>query len=335
VLLVKVPKAASSTSAGVALRIGHRLDCRAVHWRHRMAVEYSRSVNGSSFIFTTVRDPSARAVSSIFFHVISRLEPPNATGAAAGNARSPASSDRDALILSELQTNTGVHYGAISAGQGGFQLRYTSFDVIPEYSAWSEDKPAHVLRPEQVESRVRRVLAGYGFVIVTERMDESLVCLALLIGADVGTVLVTSSKVAGSRYHLSRRAGSSQPECLPTVRSAVSGRVRAYLDSDEWRARNYGDYLLWQAANASLDLTIDALGRDRFRAALSEYRRLRDLEQRVCAPHVVFPCSDDGRPQTHLSMSSCYLRNYDFGCGYKCIDQMLLQDKGVTSSKTT
>jgi hypothetical protein len=302
-----------------------------------MAVEYRSSIKQSSFIFTTVRDPSARAVSSIFFHAISRLESPNDTTAVslseATRPESAAGSIHDALILKELRTNTGVHYGAASAGQGGFQLRYTSFDSIPEYSAWSEDKPVHVHGPEQVESRVRRVLAGYNFVIVTERMEESLVCLALLIGADVGTVLVTSSKVAGSRYHFTRRAGSSQPECLPTVKSFVSDRVRSYLDSDDWKARNYGDYLLWQAANASLDLTIEAIGRDRFQAALDEYRRLRELEERLCAPHALFPCSDEGKPQTHLSKSSCYLRNYDFGCGYKCIDQMLLRDGAETASR--
>ena len=31
--------------------------------------------------------------------------------------------------------------------------------------------------------------------------------------------------------------------------------VREYLESDEWQALNYGDFLLYAAANRSLDLT--------------------------------------------------------------------------------
>jgi Sulfotransferase family len=329
-LLVKVPKAASSTSAGVALRISHRLQCHNVQWMHRRAVEYSDRDKNASFIFTTVRDPSSRAVSSIFFHIVSRIDfsgGSNQTSTSGGGMEvaAAAAGVGDALVLKALKANTGDHYGAISAGQGGFQLRYTSFQDIPEHSAWNPDHLAQVLDPQQVERRVQETLAEYSFVIVTERMDESLVCLALLMGVDVGTVLVTSSKVAGSRYHLARKAGQSQPQCLPTVKSAISKRVQTYLDSDEWRASNYGDYLLWMGANASLDRTIEALGRERFDAAMREYTRLRELEQRVCAPHVVFPCGDSGVPQTHLSKASCYLRNYDFGCGYKCIDEMLLQ----------
>jgi Sulfotransferase family len=331
-LLVKVPKAASSTSAGVALRISNRLHCRHVQWMHRRAVEYSNRDKNASFIFTTVRDPASRAVSSIFFHIVSRID--LSAGASGSNQTSTtgrlvagATPDvGDALVLTALKANTGDHYGAISVGQGGFQLRYTSFQDIPEHSAWNPSYPALVVDPRQVERRVQETLAVYNFVIVTERMDESLVCLALLMGVDVGTVLVTSSKVAGSRYHLARKAGQSQPQCLPTVKSTISKRVQAYLGSDEWRASNYGDYLLWMGANASLDRTIETLGRERFDAAMKEYSRLRNLEQRLCAPHVVFPCSDSGVPQTHLSKASCYLRNYDFGCGYRCIDEMLLND---------
>jgi Sulfotransferase family len=338
-LLVKVPKAASSTSAGVALRILHMLQCRDVQWMHRRATEYSDRDKHASFIFTTVRDPASRAVSSIFFHIVSRIEMSgsasgsNQTSTTGGGMAVSAAGVSDALVLKALKENTGDHYGAISAGQGGFQLRYTSFQDIPEHSAWNPDHPALVLDPQQVERRVQETLAEYSFVIVTERMDESLVCLALLMGVDVGTVLVTSSKVAGSRYHLARKAGQSQPQCLPTVKSTISKRVQTYLDSDEWRASNYGDYLLWMGANASLDRTIEALGRERFDAAMREYTRLRDLEQRVCAPHVVFPCSDSGVPQTHLSKASCYLRNYDFGCGFKCIDEMLLQDASQKEQK--
>ena len=39
-VLIKVPKSASSTLAGVVLRIQHRLNCK-VHWKHQLAREHA------------------------------------------------------------------------------------------------------------------------------------------------------------------------------------------------------------------------------------------------------------------------------------------------------
>jgi hypothetical protein len=266
----------------------------------------------NSFLFATVRDPAERAVSTIFFHVISRR----------GSSSSSATAATDASVIHQLRTSTDGHYGAVSDGQGGFQLRYTSPERIPAGSAWSANSPGAVLNPAAVADSVRRVVDSYDFLLLPERMDESLTAMALVMGLDVGDVLVTSSKVAGSRYHLVHR-GRNRFECLPTARSFVSPGVREFLRSDEWRAMNYGDYLLHGAANRSLDRTIERLGRGRFGRALAEYRRLRDLEGRVCAPRVQFPCSDEGRPQMELAGRNCYLNFYDFGCGYPCIDSLL------------
>ena len=358
IILIKVPKAASSTSAGVAIRIGKRWECPDVQWMHKMGSEYTVPCdNGGpsscektrlegdnnnsnniqfafarhdSFVFTTIRNPASRALSSISFHVLSRSN---------GSSQVVNDSYNDNVtsqtILRELQGNTGNHYGAISEGQGGFQLRYTSFHSIPPYSAWSPQRPTHVHHPDRVVASVNRTLRSYDFVLVTERMDESLVALALILGIDVGSVLVTSSKVAGSRrFHLAKRAGKPL-ECLPiasTPKSPSPGVV-AYLESDAWKASNYGDYLLWHAANQSLDHTIaHVIGRRRFEAALTDYRRWQALERQYCAPNVVFPCSDAGKPQLHLSKDSCYYRVYDFGCGYKCIDRLLLQGNATNPS---
>ena len=99
--------------------------------------------------------------------------------------------------------------------------------------------------------------------------------------------------------------------------------MQEYLDSDEWRAQNYGDYLLQSVANRSLDLTIERLGRERFNNALAEFYRLRQLEKELCAPFVQFPCSNDGKPQIEVSEKSCLHRYEDIGCGYRCIDRLL------------
>lgn len=317
ILLTKVPKGASSTAAGVALRIAQRHGCANLHWRHRLASEYGTGAAGGatsaydprqSFLFTTIRDPAARAISTLFFHVVSRTT----------NSQVATS---DAFLLRELQTSTQSHYGAVSKGQGGFQLRYTSLQSIGEDSAWRADSPEVVIDAAAVVENVRQVVDTYGFLLVPERMDESLVALALILGIDVGDVLVTASKVAGSRYHL-LHSRKNEFQCVPTVKSFVSDAVQTFFASDQWRAMNYGDYLLHEVAQQSLDLTVQQLGRDRFQVALARYRHLRSLEQEQCASSVAFPCSDDGVPQTEIAARNCYLRFYDFGCGYPCIDAL-------------
>lgn len=49
-------------------------------------------------------------------------------------------------------------------------------------------------------------------------------------------------------------------KCHKLKPKRVSPAVKAYLESPEWFARNYGDYLLYKAANQSLDATIENLG---------------------------------------------------------------------------
>ena len=317
-LLVKVPKGASSTSAGVAIRIGRNRDCK-VQWMHRMASDYRHRSPDESFLFTTIRDPSARAISTIFFHVISRK--PNVTVT-------------DEFLQMQLRNSKHPHYGASSDGRGGFQLRYTRVaEELKENSVWSPRNRKVVRDPERVIEAVRDALEAYDFFLVTERMDESLVAMAMVMGLDVGDVLVTSSKVAGSNYHFVKMAGGVF-KCLPTTPSFVTAGVQAFLDSDEWRAMNYGDLLLHEAASLSLDLTIDNLGRDRFDEELARYRRLRTREAEICAPHVKFPCNNQGVAQPKKSKESCYLPFYDFGCGYKCIDQMIFDEAAKSQSSS-
>jgi hypothetical protein len=309
ILLTKVPKGASSTSAGVAIRIGVRNGCGSIQWSHRLASEFREQTfdRPRSFLFTTVRDPAARAVSTLFFHIFSR-QSVKAT---------------DELMIRLLKTTNHTHQGAVSTGQGGFQLRYTSLSKIPEYSAWTSDSPETVLNPFAVVTNVREVVNAYDIILVPERMDESLTAMALLLGIDVGDVLVTSSKVAGSRFHL-MHPNKTTFRCIKTAKSTVSGTLKQFLQSAEWRAMNFGDYLLHAAASQSLDLTIKhVIGQRRFEKALARYRYLQELEAEKCAPSVQFPCSDTGEPQMAIARKNCYLFYYDFGCGYPCIDEMI------------
>lgn len=312
-----VPKVASSTAAGVSLRISRRRNCLALQWRHRQAANYVNRSIGPSFLWTTIRDPAHRALSSLYYHDISRR-------------RSPARQNvTDVELVQLLQTSTHVHSGAVSDGQGGFQLRYVALQEIPPHFFWNASHPEAVLQPQVLVQLVQDTLEAYDFVAVTERMDESLVALALRLGVDVADVLVTASKVAGRNYQLVHLP-HNQFQCIATLSSIRSAAVQEFFESPTWRAANWGDYMLHQAANRSLDRTIAAIGKERFAAALAEYRHWRALEKDVCGSQVDFPCSNEGLPQPNKSRESCYLPFYDFGCGYPCIDRIIARGRQST-----
>ena len=85
------------------------------------------------------------------------------------------------------------------------------------------------------------------------------------------------------------------------------------------------DYLLYAAANRSLDLTIDALGRDLVEYQVNNLRRLQAMAETHCINSTYFPCSSNGTLQSRMSDMDCYWR--DMGCGHNCIDRILSQDK--------
>jgi len=299
ILLVKVPKAASSTAAGIALRIANRQNCQSLQWQHKPGVTYAKRDPNKSLLITSIRDPASRVLSYLFFMEVSIQQQPYS----------------EEWILDRLSHFSG-RYGGIEDGQGGFTMQFAALEKIDKHSAWSPNNRTHVLDPKQIEERVQRMLEGYDFMLVVDRMDESLVALALTLDIDVGDVLVTSSKVAGSYFY-----DPPHKQCIELTQSIKSRAVQDYLESDDWKAQNYGDYLLHAAANYSLDLTIERLGRDRFNTVMKRYQMLKQAEKEQCAPKVQFPCSKTGTPQPKLARKQCYAR--DFGCGYKCIDSMI------------
>ena len=94
----------------------------------------------------------------------------------------------------------------------------------------------------------------------------------------------------------------------------------AQLSSKEWYSANYGDYLLLEASSQSLDLTIEAIGRERFNKALEAFETMKKLADEQCADSVIPPCSPTGVYQINESQKNCYF--LDMGCGYPCFDDL-------------
>jgi hypothetical protein len=298
---VKVPKTASSTVAGVIDRIAHNNgDCNFYdkHLNQGAGHYYGNRNRKRSFLLASVRDPASRAISRVFFHQVSRL----------------GLDPTDENLLEWLNTTDSI-YGSVSSGQGGFQMNYMTLNPIEPWSAFKWSNSTHVNKPKRVEKNVQQIIKAYDFLVVVERMDESLVALAMLFGVQIGDIVTLDTKVQGM-YALEAN------RCFKIVKSHVSPRVKEYLSSEVWYAQNYGDYLLHAAASASLDKTIDALGRSRFEAELDRFRKLKVMANEECASQGS-RCSEDGVPMDKKEREeNCY--KIDEGCGYHCIDKIVV-----------
>ena len=317
-LFNKMPKAASSTMSGIALRIAEHyamrhypnatdvtstIPCNARVGHvpgHKAGQTFSnRDQTGRSFLFSTLRDPARRALSRVYFTRVSQ-----------GHGRPTPEN-----ILDWLRTWTNSQYGSVSPGMGGFQLAYLSFRNIDEWSAWTEDDPFHVRDAELVHDIVREIMSDYDYIMLVERFDECLVAMQLLLGLDAGDILYLSSKHVGDFYY-----SPQKNECIRLAKTESLPIIDRYLESSEWFAMSYGDYVLYEAVDKSLDLTIDSLGRDLFEEALDAFLALKRQAEEQCAVAAIFPCSSLGEIQLEESSESCYDR--DWGCGYPCLDAL-------------
>ena len=318
---MKTPKAASSTTAGIALRIANRLPnahkevaqvpCKAQvnHTpKYKAGPLYGHRNKSKSFLFSTLRDPAKRAVSRIFF----------------GDVSSHGNEPTDENMLHWLN-HAHDQAGSISPGMGGFQLAYLSLTPIREYSAWAQEVSSTivnpmpqqdniVLNPGAVHANVKQILEQYDFLIVVERFDESLVAMQLLLELNAADIMYLASKHAGEYWM------NGKGKCIRLHDSFVSSVAAQHLASPKWYAQNYGDYLLLEAANLSLDLTIERLGQERFNNALDEFLALQERARVKCEELAFFPCASNGNPQKELSSSHCYRK--DWGCGYPCLDMI-------------
>jgi len=323
---LKLTKSASSTAAGVHLRVAHNLlqrrrrerrhhqqqqqssrlyssnmttknvntitattnddddamdwpICRVrfLHgWAGPKMFRYGKRDDRRSFLWTTVRHPTPRAVSEYFhFHVGRRGRPVSFRSWEHFTKRGPHS---DHHSLSWLSVR-GYRYGTSD----------------PYRTA-------------------QRIVREYDFIGVVERLDESFVVLSLLLDVPLRDVLYVSSKVSGTYDDLCVRIPVTN--ILPAMEEHINGTV--------WQSYIAPEVALWEAANDSLDLTIKALGESRVATRLRRYRSVMEAIRGNCTnDNVRFPCSANG---TRHAETDCFVG--DMGCGWDCID-MIADDMGL------
>ena len=125
------------------------------------------------------------------------------------------------------------------------------------------DCPCAHTGAEAAQTVVGHLLADYDFIGVTERQSESHVALMHVLNVEMVDVLhlTVNETKSTSRDHRS---------------------VPPALDKS-WKQHNTADVLLSAAANARLDATIDAIGRERFQAEVAAYDALQQRVTAFCA----------------------------------------------------
>jgi len=279
--------------------------------------------NRDSFNATNVSMPPPTAQSSINETSSSSLHSnPNNS-----NSNSSNSTVNNILVdrtIDMLRYDTNINDGVVSEGRGGFQLQFGMQHYIDIYDAVDPMNPTEVINPPKVIGHVSYMFNRYDFVGIVERFDESLVAMQLLLGLESSDILYFAANrknqwqraKVGRNTFVCRKPFDWEIDIIsePTIRKYV-------MEGSEWYAQNYGDYILYEAANQSLDRTILQIGLDVFVNELKKFRSLLKRVHEECIPK--FPCSFDGQDQFNESRYDCM--DGTVACGYKCLN-------GITES---
>ena len=171
-----------------------------------------------------------------------------------------------------------------------------------------------------------KIFHSYDFFGLTERLEESLVVLMMLLDLDINDILYLSSK---QDRHFLTGDGNGNLRCVELHPKIMTDTIKAHYASDEWNELNEQDIILYQAANSSLDLTIESLGRGKFLMNLAKYRDALNVAKAKCSSRIVALCEYAGPPREE---TNCYAR--DEGCGHECLDEIgkLLVDDDILAS---
>jgi hypothetical protein len=176
-----------------------------------------------------------------------------------------------------------------------------------------------------VHTTVVSIVENYDFLGIADadRLDESLVVLKLLLGLEMQQILYLEDPTP-FLYELER--------CYLITETFVSPAMTSYFASQDWKNRIQGDALLYKAAQASLERTIDALGRTIVLQEVQRFRKALQIARDQCLEKTTFLCNLNGVWQR--GRHSCIVES--FGCATSCLlsKDMKLRLEKLTSDGT-
>jgi hypothetical protein len=286
-LYIKEMKTGSTTLSGVTVRIARNMAQRLHHANQTTACT-SRFVHlrarrlrdrnpHESFLWSIVREPTTRIISKFFHFAVSR------------DGVKPTLPKFQKYVMDNEVTDQAYYFKSLSMRP---KLNPYRLDLFPLF--------------------LEQLLASYDFLGVSERMDESLVVLQLLLGLETQDILYLSTKTSGSYEFFPQ-----QQKCVLIQKSKVTPEMKEWFYSEDFDVFLQADVLVYKAANASLDRTIDSLGRDRVDKALKRLQWAQRLAQETCGAVTKFPCTAEGAREP---VTDCLQQ--DVACGYKCLDRV-------------
>ena len=297
-LFLKPIKVGSSTAMGVNLRIAENealrqnknyTRCTATHG-HGKGYYYRNRIPDQSFLWSLIRNPTSRAISEFFHFKVSRekVEP---------------TTENFIKMVNSNQVLAKNYY-------------FSAHELTPD--------PFEYNRPGRYNhtSTIERFLNGYDFIGITERFDESLVVMQQLLRLPLGDILYLNAKQGGNYDD-----GGLHNTCYYIVPSFVTPGMKEYFNSQKWQTFIQRDMVFYNAANASLDKTIDeTIGRTAFDKALAKFKSAQQIVNTECSTEdqTKFPCTNDGvKLSEHLT--DCYHK--DSGCGKTCMNNVIANPK--------
>jgi hypothetical protein len=170
---------------------------------------------------------------------------------------------------------------------------------------------------------IRELLDSYDFLGISERMDESLAVLMIILGLEIQDVLYLPTPKASPKDSSSSSSSIidyyenwKKDQCRPIPLPEVTLEMKQWFYSEEFEAFIEADVLFYKAVNKSLDATIDNLGRQRVEKAVKHLQMAQSQVEKMCQ-NVRFPCSSEGEFQKE---TDCFFSN--IGCGYECLDNV-------------
>lgn len=306
-LHVMQPHAAGITLAGITSRIArnvarrryatiqegsNRTACAAWTASLRARRLQSRVVE-KSFLWSIIREPVDRMVSRFYHEVVSVI----GKEASLANFQKFVDDEASSEYGSALRTLT---------------MRALRRHLSPFGS------------PESFQRHIDEILKTYDFLGVLERLHESLAVLQLLLGLETQDMLYLSSQAGafdgGASYKNAANFQTGTKKCIPLHKPK-----EVPLEFKELMHQPYmfeevfeADAYLYRSINASLDATIESLGREKVDQAVKRLVWGQRQVDEQCSKSVIFPCSGgEGPPgKTDDCLSD------GIGCGYKCLDSI-------------
>ncbi|CAB9516924.1 expressed unknown protein [Seminavis robusta] len=321
---LKTHKTGSSTSAGVHIRIARNMAtyqtqrwnkttttapssfsttsfCRA-QFDHSTArkMNYGQRSKSRSFLWTILREPNQRAKSHFFHFGVSRRN-------------IPPDQYRDFLL------NKNHKKKSTNNNDKGYYVK-----MLSTSSSLSSEQDETNNNTTTMIAILQDILDSYDFIAITERMEESIVALQMILGLSTADVLYLSAKSSGG-YDAGGGFGGKCILIQKPHKESLAKVEQFMRESPEWKAHVQWDQLLYQAANQSLDRTIHAFDQDEFRTHLALFRHAQQVAQEQCLPHVRLPCSKDREAMAPLPDAKTDCLWKDSACGTACLDQVANQ----------